>query len=137
VPLPQRLDFITLGARSVSRLRSFYSAWGWTENEGSSDEYASYTAGSVRLALYPLARLREEAAPGATLPDVNTWNGVTLAINFPSRDAVDEAVEDALQAGAALVAGGVDREWGGYSAYVADPEANRWELARAPGFDPT
>ena len=27
----------------------------------------------------------------------------------------------------------VDRDWGGRSAYIADPEGNRWEIAWAPG----
>ncbi len=64
LPLPQRLNFVTLGARSVPRLRAFYRSWGWVENEGGSDDFASFTAGSVRIALYPIDRLRDEAAPG-------------------------------------------------------------------------
>lgn len=40
-----------------------------------------------------------------------------------------------LAAGAVAVAEPTDREWGGYSGYIADPEGNRWELAWAPGFD--
>jgi uncharacterized protein len=31
------------------------------------------------------------------------------------------------------VAAPTEREWGGYSAYVADPEI-RWEIAWAPGL---
>jgi predicted lactoylglutathione lyase len=135
--IPQRLTFVTLGARSVARLRAFYAAWGWTENDGSSDEYTSYLAGSVRLALYSLADLRDEAARDAELPAPGTWNGVTLAINLASRDEVDALVDAALRAGADLITNGVDRAWGGYSAYVADPEGNRWELAWAPDLDLT
>lgn len=136
VPLPQRLNFVTLGARSVRRLRDFYTTWGWIENDGGSDEYASFTASTVRLALYPIHRLGEEAAPGETLPEAGGWNGVTLAINLHSREAVDVAVGDAIAAGGTLVQPGTDRDWGGYSAYVADPEGCRWELAWAPDFDP-
>lgn len=130
--IPQRLNFVTLGSWSVERLRSFYTAWGWVENEGGSDEYASFTAGSVRLALYPVGRLQDEAAPGDALPVSGRWNGVTLAINFASSTAVDRAVEEAVAAGARLVQAGTRRDWGGYSAYVADPEGTRWELAWAP-----
>lgn len=61
---------------------------------------------------------------------------MTLAINFVDRDQVDRAVAEAIEAGAQLVASPVEREWGGYSGYVADPEGHRWELAWAPGFDP-
>jgi predicted lactoylglutathione lyase len=135
--LPQRINSVTLGARSVRSLRDFYRAWGWSENDESNDEYTSFTAGDLRLALYPLDLLRHEAAPGSRPPEPGTWNGVTLAINFASSTEVDQAVEDARAAGASLVGAPADRDWGGYSGYVADPEGNRWELVWAPFFDPT
>jgi hypothetical protein len=37
MPLPQRINFVTLGAHSVSRLRGFSRSWGWAENDGASD----------------------------------------------------------------------------------------------------
>jgi uncharacterized glyoxalase superfamily protein PhnB len=39
----------------------------------------------------------------------------------------------AIRAGARAVAEPRDREWGGRSGYIADPEQNRWEIAWAPG----
>ncbi len=133
--MPQRIHTLTLGARSVGTLRAFYRGWGWTENDGSDDEYASFTAGDIRLALYPLALLHDEAAAASPLLEPGTWNGVTLAINFASRVEVDQAVHDARAAGASVVHPPTDRDWGGYSGYVADPEGDRWELAWAPFFD--
>jgi len=133
--LPQRLTFVTLGAYSVARLREFYRSWGWAEDDGETD-YASFVAGSVRLALYPIDRLRDEAAPGADLPAEGSWGGVTLAINFASRTEVDAAIAEASAAGAQVIQQPVDRDWGGYSGYVADPEGHRWELAWAPGISP-
>jgi uncharacterized protein len=90
----------------------------------------------VRLGLYTLHRLGDEAAPGERLPEARDWNGLTLAINFHSSEEVDVAVRDAMSAGATLVESGTARDWGGYSAYIADPEGVRWELAWAPDFDP-
>src|SRR5690349_15310389 len=52
--LPQRLGYVTLGARSMSALRSFYTGLGWVERPGSNDEFATYEMGSALLALYPL-----------------------------------------------------------------------------------
>ncbi|MGY1842197.1 VOC family protein [Modestobacter sp. SYSU DS0875] len=132
--VPQRLSFITLGARDVGRLRAFYAAWGWQERDGGSDAFAQFDLGGVRLALYPLARLRAEAAPDAALPEPGGWNGVTLAVNVATRAEVDVAFAAALAAGAATVAPPVARDWGGYSGYVADPEGTRWELAWLPGL---
>ena len=59
---------------------------------------------------------------------------MTLAINLSDVESVDEAHRAAVEAGADPVADPVDREWGGYSGYIADPEGNRWEIAWAPGY---
>lgn len=57
---------------------------------------------------------------------------MTFGVNVESRAAVDKAFRNALAAGARAVGGPVDREWGGYSGYVADPDGNRWEITWAP-----
>lgn len=132
MPVPQRITVVTFGAWSVSALRAFYRAIGWQENEGSDDTYTSFTAGSVRLALYPIERLAAEAAPGQAVVGADTWNGVTLGVNLATRADVDVAFAAVVDAGGAAVESPVDREWGGYSGYFADPEGHRWELAWAP-----
>jgi uncharacterized protein len=131
VTLPQRLSYVTLGARNMTVLRDFYAALGWSERPGSDDNFATYDAESVILALYPIERLGAEAAPSEPLPQPG-WNGVTLGINVEIADAVDEAFTVAQAAGAHSIASPVRREWGGYSAYIADPEGNRWEITWAP-----
>lgn len=132
--LPQRLTFVTLGTTHMGRRRTFYSGWGWTEREGGSNEFAQYSLEGVRLALYPLDLLGEEAAPGCEAPE-SDWNGVTLAVNVATRTEVDVGYRAALASGARPIAAPVTREWGGYSAYVADPEGQRWEIAWLPGLD--
>jgi uncharacterized protein len=113
--------------------RAFYESWGWREREGGSDEFAQFDMGGVRLALYPLDLLGAEAAPGGDVPPA-AWNGFTLAVNVGDRALVDEAYGAAIASGARSVAAPTEREWGGYSAYVADPEEIRWEIAWAPGL---
>jgi predicted lactoylglutathione lyase len=113
-------------------LRAFYAELGWKERPGSSDDFATYEAGGVLLALYPLGQLGQEAAPGEPMPGT-AWNGITLGVNVESTEVVDETFRSALSAGARAVAGPVKREWGGYSGYIADPEGNRWEITWAPG----
>jgi hypothetical protein len=129
--LPQRLSYVTLGARSMGALRSFYAGLGWVERPGSNDEFATYEMGTALLALYPVGLLSQEAAPGEAVPG-STWSGVTLGVNVADKRAVDEAFEAALGAGATSIARPVQREWGGYSGYIADPEGNRWEITWAP-----
>ncbi len=133
--LPQRLSYVTLGARDMTAMRAFYSGLGWTERPGSSNDFATYDMGGVLLALYPLGLLGQEAAPGEAAPGAG-WNGVTLGINVEDRAAVDDAFDAAVAARATSVARPVQREWGGYSCYIADPEGNRWEITWAPGVQP-
>jgi catechol 2,3-dioxygenase-like lactoylglutathione lyase family enzyme len=136
VDVPPRISFVTLGARDLPALRRFYRGLGWVEAAGASDGFTSFDCGGVRLALYPVELLRAEAAPDAPVPDPAVWNGITLAVNVASRADVDAVFARALACGATPVAPPTDRDWGGCSAYVADPEGNRWELAWAPGLDP-
>jgi hypothetical protein len=48
--MPQRLTMVTIGARSVPKLRELYRAIGWSENEGSDETFTSFTI-SARRAL--------------------------------------------------------------------------------------
>jgi catechol 2,3-dioxygenase-like lactoylglutathione lyase family enzyme len=128
--IPSRLSVVTLGARDVGALRSFYRSLGWPELPASDDAWSAFLLGGVLLALYPLKELAAEAAPGRSEP-AGGWSGVTLACNVDGREEVDTAFAAAVAAGATVVAEPTDRSWGGRSAYVADPEGNRWEIASA------
>jgi predicted lactoylglutathione lyase len=130
--LPQRISYITLGARDMAALRAFYAAMGWSERPGSDDNFATYEVGSALLALYPMERLGQEAASGEQAPGASHWNGITLGVNVGSSQDVDQIFEASVAAGARAVANPVDREWGGYSGYISDPEGNRWEITWAP-----
>lgn len=127
--VPPRITFVTLGAMNVSTLRRFYSDWGWTEGTGGTADFAQFLLHNTRFALYRRDLLHAEAAPD--LPDAGTdhWSGVGLAINLSDKEGVDAAYAAALRAGARAIAEPTDREWGGYSGYVSDPEGHRWELA--------
>lgn len=83
----------------------------------------------VVLSLWDESHARAEIGPvtrGGTPP-------VTLAHNVGTRDEVDAVLDDARRAGAADVSDAVERGWGGYSGYFADPDGFRWEVAWAPG----
>jgi uncharacterized protein len=128
--IPPRLSVITLGARDLNRLRTFYRSLGWPELPASDDGWSAFLLGGVLLALYPLPDLAAEAAPGVPDP-AGGWSGVTLACNVDDPTEVDAAFAAAVAAGATAVAAPTDRSWGGRSAYIADPEGNRWEIAWA------
>lgn len=127
--LPARLSVVTIGARDLPKLRQFYVGLGWSEVSGSDDNWAGFLLGGVLLALYPLDGLTAEAAPD--LPSSGGFSGITVACNVDSEQQVDTAFSAAVEAGATPVADPVTRDWGGRSAYIADPEGNRWEIAWA------
>lgn len=121
--VPQRMTVVTLAAGNVGELRDFYKALGWEELPGSRGDWVGFLVGGVVLALYPRAALSEETGAGMY------GGGFTLAVNVDSPQEVDAAYEAALTMGAAAVAEPQERHWGGRSAYFADPEGNRWEVA--------
>ncbi|KAB1947203.1 glyoxalase [Micromonospora sp. ALFpr18c] len=128
--IPARLSVVTVGARDMGLLRSFYRSLGWPELPSADDGWSAFLLGGVLLALYPLPELAAEAAPGVSDP-AGGWSGVTLACNVDGRADVDVAFAAAVAVGATVVAEPTDRSWGGRSAYIADPEGNRWEIAWA------
>jgi uncharacterized protein len=128
--VPARLSIVTLGARKMGVLRSFYRALGWRELPSSDDAWTGFLLGGVLLALFPLPDLAAEAAPGS--PGPTGWSGVTLACTVSTREEVDAAYAAAVEAGATPVAAATDRSWGGRSAFMADPEGNRWEITWSP-----
>jgi uncharacterized glyoxalase superfamily protein PhnB len=130
--IPARLSLVTLGAADVTRLRDFYEAMGW-KPATSTEDFASFVLGGAVLALYPRDLLQSEAAPDLAAPPAGSWSGVTFALNVDHVDEVDQVFDAAVRAGARPVAVPKDRDWGGRSGYIADPEENRWEIAWAPG----
>jgi len=128
--LPARLSIVTLGARDMRTLRQFYRTLGWPELSDGDDTWTGFLLGGVLLALFPERDLTAEAAPGSPAP--TGWSGVTLACTVDTRDEVDRAFTTAVTAGATPVAAATDRPWGGRSAFIADPEGNRWEITWGP-----
>jgi uncharacterized protein len=130
IDIPARLSIVTLGVRDMAVLRSFYRKLGWPELPIGDDSWTGFLLGGVLLGLFPMSDLTTEAAPDSTAP--TGWSGVTLACTVDSRDDVDSTFDAAVSAGATPVAAATDRSWGGRSAFIADPEGNRWEITWSP-----
>ena len=132
-----RISLITLGVADVERSTEFYRALGLPMLDFEGDDVAFFTLEGTWLALYRQDLLAEEATAGAVnegcQPD--GYGGFTLAHNVESKEAVDAVLDEAADAGAEIVQAGVDRDWGGYSGYFADPDGHRWEVAWNPHFE--
>jgi uncharacterized glyoxalase superfamily protein PhnB len=84
------------------------------------------------LGLFPYAHL----AADATLDPVRRagFGGVTLAINVPTEEEVQPALDAAAAAGGSIVKTATRADWGGLSGYFADPDGYPWEVAWNPFF---
>ena len=127
--VPARLTVITLGVRDFAAQRDFYLGLGWTapiDTEG----FAVLQLRGAVLALFPL----DELADDGRVEAAERASGIrfSLAINVDERQQVDEAIEAVRQAGGHITKEPVDAEWGGRTAYWADPEENYWEVAWVP-----
>jgi catechol 2,3-dioxygenase-like lactoylglutathione lyase family enzyme len=131
MPVPPVLSLVTLGVADVAASTRFYTALGFPLSSSSVPGEVSFfrTAGAL-LGVYGAGAL---AADARLEPGGGTgFRGATLAMNLPSRKAVDDAIAAAEGAGARVVKPAQETEWGGYHAYFADPDGHAWEIAHNP-----
>jgi uncharacterized protein len=124
----QRVNVITLGVGDLGRARRFYEALGWKTKADPGDDVVFFQAGGMVVALWDRARLAEDSC----VEDSPGWGGVTLAVNFGSREEVDAVTEEARAAGAKIGREPAETFWGGYSAVFVDPDGYPWEVAHNP-----
>ncbi|HET8602620.1 MAG TPA: VOC family protein [Marmoricola sp.] len=129
--MDQRLSFVTLAVGDLDATRRFYvDGLGWTPELDVPDQVLMIKVGEhVVLSLWAEAGFEAEVGP------VRRGEGivpVTLAHNVATRAEVDEVLATARRSGAE-VTGPVERDWGGYTGYFADPDGFRWEVAFNPG----
>jgi catechol 2,3-dioxygenase-like lactoylglutathione lyase family enzyme len=125
-----RISFVTLAVRDLDVARRFYvDGLGWAPELDVPGEVVMIRAGE-RLIL----SLWDEAHFEAEVGRIGRGDGVppfTLAHNVATPEQVDAVLEDAGGAGAEVVQA-VQRDWGGYTGYFADPDGVRWEIAYNP-----
>jgi catechol 2,3-dioxygenase-like lactoylglutathione lyase family enzyme len=128
----QRLTLVTLGVTDLDRARRFYlDGLGWQPLLDAGEAVFLQVGPGVVLSLYGRADLAREAgtaAGGGEPPPL------TLAHNVGSEEAVNRVVAEMRAAGGTVVAEPVRASWGGVTAYVADPDGFRWEIAWNPGL---
>ena len=126
-----RISFVTLAVRDLSAARTFYvDGLGWAPELDVPGEVVMIRAGT-HLILSLWDETHFEAEVGA----FGRGDGVppfTLAHNVATREEVDSVLAEARRAGADVGAA-VERDWGGYTGYFADPDGVRWEIAYNPG----
>jgi uncharacterized protein len=133
--VPQRISLVTLAVTDVARSTSFYESLGWRRSSASVESTTFFNTTGPVLTLWGHDDLAADAGvPPGDRYGPGWFRGVSLAINFESREAVDAAYGEWVAAGAAELKRPEATAWGGYSSYVADPDGHLWELAHNPGF---
>lgn len=128
--IPARVSIITLGARDLEILREFYRALGWREL-GKYEHFSAFDTGGAVLALFPIEMLADDAHVPSVAPQPS-YRGFALALNVETAPMVDAVIDELRTIGARVTKEPEDAEWGGRSAYFADPEDNLWEVAWNP-----
>lgn len=127
-----RVNIVTLGISDLKASTAFYEKLGWRRSKKAGNEHISFFAlANLVLALYPRANLAEDAKIANTPPG---FGGFTLAQTLASEAAVDDAMREAVKAGARILKAPQKASWGGYSGYFADPDGHPWEVAFNPFF---
>jgi uncharacterized protein len=130
-----RLNVVTLGARDLPRLRSFYSALGW-EVAIEAKDFCAFQLRGALLALFPWDKLAADGQAAAATP-AKGMRGFSLGINVDRPELVDATVAAAESAGATVTKPPTDAaEFEGRHAYFADPEENYWEVVYLKGDGP-
>ena len=133
--VPARLNVVTLGARDLGRLRSFYSALGW-EVAIEAEDFCAFQLRGALLALFPWDKLAADGRAVAAAP-AQGMRGFSLGINVDRPEQVDETIAAAEEAGALITKPPSDAaEFDGRHAYFADPEENYWEVVYLKGDGP-
>jgi uncharacterized protein len=126
------VSLVTLGVDDLDRATRFYAGLGWEPSAASvEDTIVFLRGGAVVLALFGREDLATEAGLAASAPAGAT---MALAMNVASDDEVEATVEAAVRAGGWIARPGRRADWGGYSAYVTDPDGHLWEIAHNPMF---
>lgn len=128
--MEQRLSIITLGVNDFQKATSFYEdIFGWEKMDSSNESITFFKLNGILLSLYPKEKLAEDAQVPA---EGNGFRGLTLAFITRSESEVDELVTKLAAKGTTVVKAPEKAFWGGYSAYIADPEGTLWEIAYNP-----
>lgn len=125
------MTMITLGVKDLKASTDFYvNGLGLPRMPFEGDITFLALKGTM-LALFQIDKLAEDIG---IHNDKSGFSGVTFAHNVPSEAEVDRLYAYAIAQGARPVTPPVKKDWGGYSAYFADPDGYYWELAYNPFF---
>ena len=133
--MQQRLNIVTILVEDLHRALAFYrDGLGWqpwwpttemtAETTDEIDHAAFHLGHGLSLVLYP----------GAKRTQAGSQPLVELAQFVDTKAAVETTLQQAIAAGATVIAQATMQEWGGYTAKFADLDGCQWEITWNPHY---
>ena len=125
--MPVQANAIMLGVKDLARSKKFYGEGLGCKIEQDYPNFVKFSLGdgSSSLALYE----REAAANDAGISSEGSgFRGVSFHYIVPSREAVDDVIQQAASAGGGIVKKPAAVQWG-YFGYFSDPDGYLWKVA--------
>ena len=127
------ISVVTLGVSDLARSERFYMEGLGLEHARPPKEVVYFRLAGALLALFTRGDLARYA--GVDPSPTGGFAGMTLSCNVASRSEVDALAARAEVAGAAVVRAPETVGWGGYCAWIADPDGHLWEIVWNPKWD--
>lgn len=135
-----RITVITVGVDDLQRALLFYRDGLGLKTEGIIGEEIEHGAvaffdlqSGLKLALWPRKSISHDSGLPSGAPSATEF---TLGHNLSSKEEVDAVMQQAKDAGAAIVKPAHDTSWGGYAGYFQDPDQHLWEVLWNPQLLP-
>lgn len=116
-----RISIITLGVKDLERSLRFYKELGFPTTRKAKDGMIFFQTNGTCLALYPYDELARDVSK-AFMTQKSKFNGITLAHNVRTKEAVAKILRLAKKSGARIEKPAQKTSWGGYSGYFSDPD---------------
>lgn len=134
-----RITVLTLGVDDLEKSLSFYrdglglSTDGIVGREFEHGAVAFFDLQTgLRLAIWSRNDIAHDTKLHKTTPSPTEF---TIGHNVGSKQEVNEVMEQARKAGAAITVPPHDTFWGGYSGYFQDPDGHVWEVVWNPQWE--
>ena len=127
------ISVVTLGVSDMERSERFYRDGFGLERARPPKGVVYFRLAGALLALFPRGDLARYA--GVDPSPIGGFAGMTLSCNVASRSEVDALAARAEAAGAVVVKAPETVGWGGYCAWIADPDGHLWEIVWNPKWD--
>ncbi|HWJ69990.1 MAG TPA: VOC family protein [Sphingobium sp.] len=123
----ERMIFVNLPVRDLTRSIAFYRAIGGVQNMDFSDDSAAMMRFSETISVMLLTHARFSSFTARQIPDATQTAQMLLALSQESRDAVDAAVASAAATGGTADPNPSQDHGFMYGRSFADPDGHIWE----------